>query len=347
MVQDKLELPKAYWKNKRYQDWDAQTFADDCAELRPEIDWCHRRECRAYLTDLRVLENGLSPASQVTKVKLLISEMIQKKPEYEALKKHVTAQGYLDTLNNNRIRAQAFDQWILASRKNVRTTIEVARATMKPQHQHLSLIWWGIIDVSGADKEITGTAEHFTENEIAEMRSAFYARVQLEEIDAEKRELCERIANDVDGTITKKYEDLDDLIDRIEGLRYTRWGNRMRRVIQGSVENLKLLERLHENASEATVDQRTTGYLIKRLIDPMQYRWKTEEGETQSLGSVLARNKDRAYKEKHQAGQKCDLRVILSNTEYKLKGLEAKDTAFGNIFMECVGDPVASFFLEH
>ncbi|KAI9002033.1 hypothetical protein BC832DRAFT_130620 [Gaertneriomyces semiglobifer] len=95
------------------------------------------------------------------------------------------------------------------------------------------------------------------------------------------------------------------------------------RVYQECLQNLMALHRHAEHASEGTVDQKLTAFMIKALVDPYQERWKTDEGEVQSLGSMLARNTARSIEMKNVAGQKCDLRVILADSDHRLEGLVA------------------------
>ncbi|KAI8819016.1 uncharacterized protein EV422DRAFT_536328 [Fimicolochytrium jonesii] len=79
--------------------------------------------------------------------------------------------------------------------------------------------------------------------------------------------------------------------------------------------------RLKLPASEATADNATTAHMVKSLIDPTQSRWLLEEGELQSLGSIVARNRTGKIGKRSTAGQKLDLRVTLADTNDQLEGL--------------------------
>ncbi|KAI9002034.1 hypothetical protein BC832DRAFT_130578 [Gaertneriomyces semiglobifer] len=54
----------------------------------------------------------------------------------------------------------SYMDWTLKSGKNVLQTIKTARNNLNPKHREISLIWWGIIDVSGTDKGIAGKYLH-------------------------------------------------------------------------------------------------------------------------------------------------------------------------------------------
>ncbi|KAJ3185576.1 hypothetical protein HDU87_000199 [Geranomyces variabilis] len=79
-----------------------------------------------------------------------------------------------------------FGAWILSSGKNVVSTVESARKELKSSQRALSLIWWGILDVSGADKTISDA-------EVEELKDAFYHDVFLQDLqDDDKEQLAKR-----------------------------------------------------------------------------------------------------------------------------------------------------------
>ncbi|TPX64347.1 hypothetical protein SpCBS45565_g05942 [Spizellomyces sp. 'palustris'] len=268
----------------------------------------------------------------------------------------------------------SFMEWTLKSGKNVLQTINDARSKLNDKHREISLIWWGIIDVSGADKVIAGKhfaekdisclftnsrADIFTFEELEEMRVDFYQEVELESLEKEKRTLLENISDDIQEKVDGSWDDFDDLLDKIEEKRYDKWGNKIRRVYQECLQNLMALQRHAEHASECTVDQKMTAFMIKTLVDPYQQLWKTDEGEVQSLGSMLARNTARSADIKNVAGQKCDLRIILADSDHRLEGLVALRSGgfpkpgFGKFHSDrvdlavCLRDILFTFLSDH
>ncbi|KAJ3187652.1 hypothetical protein HDU85_006043 [Gaertneriomyces sp. JEL0708] len=209
------------------------------------------------------------------------------------------------------------DAWILSTGQSVGQTIRAARETIPKKKRVYSLIWYGIVDVSGGDAFLN---ELFTAEERDEMRRDFEQEVQLAELADEQLDLLCSTMNRVNKVLSgiSPTIDADALATLFETLQGSEKENALRRVVQNYACDV---HRLRSTASEALVDNCTSGYLVKALLDSSSTHWRVEEGELQSLGSIAARNQQADPSNRMTAGQKVDLRVTLDDTMDRVEGL--------------------------
>ncbi|KAJ3177547.1 hypothetical protein HDU85_005827 [Gaertneriomyces sp. JEL0708] len=217
--------------------------------------------------------------------------------------------------------------WILASGKDVRKTICAARAKIPRDMRAASLLWWGILDLSQIDHYLK---DAFTSSEIEEMRKDFDADVSLEELPESDQQAIVEIFNDVRQKSLKIR--LAWTTDSLTSWRHfimekihtaTISGETPPTILRRTIQNYAAnVTRLVLPASEASVDNATTAFLLKNLIDPQQLRWHLEEGERQSLASGYARNMDKTNASTTTLpGQKVDLRLTLADTTDRVEAL--------------------------
>ncbi|KAJ3178587.1 hypothetical protein HDU87_003410 [Geranomyces variabilis] len=224
-----------------------------------------------------------------------------------------------NTIPGAKSTVKDWQAWILSTGKDVGITVDRARAKIPEKKKTCNLLWGGIIDLSGTDVNLK---EYFTDAELEEMRVDFEEDVRLEDISNEDRERLTKVMDAVRGIVDAAGSNSnDDTINAIERLTFENdhTSIKLRRAVQNYALNTMTMT---GSASEAAMDNATSGFLVKQLVNAKRNTWQLEEGELQCQASQKARTGDATGENAKSAiGQKLDLRVTLYDTTDNLEGL--------------------------